>query len=284
MKPKDGWRFLKGVQQNETSRKEQESQLKDEQQRLLSTPRKFKKSDKLRSLWAVQLFMAAHTLTGPAIISAALFLATVLLFGTTVSGTITGLRITEDSEGAKRYEVKYDYNFNNHLYHSVGNTNRFKYPELKIGGTVTTKLLPSLPNFGQQLLEGNQPWPAVCFMFGFGVMWTVFMLLPFNEVYIAPYRRTEVMKNGKVCLGTITDTSISGEDSNTYALSFQYEPSPGQYRTEKNYVNQEEFNIAKIGDRVSVLYDPKHMGHSLIYRYSDYELIDERNSNYSSIR
>ena len=90
------------------------------------------------------------------------------------------------------------------------------------------------------------------------------------------------MKNGKVCLGAITDKSVSGEDRDMYAISFQYEPSPGQYRTEKNYVDKDEFNIAKIGDTVNVLYDPKHMGHSLIYRYSDYELIDERNNSLSA--
>ncbi len=227
--------------------------------------------------------MGVHLLAGPAIIAAELFSATVLLTGTTVSGTISDLRITTDSEGTKNYEVKYDYNFNNQLYHASGNTDRFKYLELKIGGPVTAKLLPPLPNIGQQLIDGNAPWPSICFMFGFGVMWSVLMLLPFNLVYIAPYRRNNVMKTGKVCLGTITDKSVSGEDSSNYAISFQYEPSPGQYRTDKREVTQAQFNIAKIGETVSVLYDPEHLSHSLMYRYSDYEVLDLQNSNHALI-
>ncbi|MBS1956232.1 MAG: DUF3592 domain-containing protein [Cyanobacteria bacterium SZAS-4] len=218
--------------------------------------------------------MALHTLAGPAIIASAIFSATVLIAGSTVSGTITDLRITEDSEGTKGYEVKYDYNYNNQLYHGHGNTNKYKYPELRVGGPVTAKLLPPLPNFGQQLIDGNAPWPAICFMFAFGVLWTVCMMLPFNLVYIAPYRQTNVMKNGKVCQGTITDKSVSGDDPTNYSISFQYEPSPGQYRTDKRDVTQDQFNIAKIGERVTVLFDPAHLSHSLIYRYSDYQLTD----------
>lgn len=214
----------------------------------------------------------------------AIFSATVLLAGTTVSGTITGLRIAEDSEGAKRYEVKYDYSYNNQLYHANGNTSRSKYPELKVGGQVSAKLLPPLPNLGQQLIDGNAPWPGICFMFGFGLLWTICMLLPFNVVYVAPYRRTNVMKNGKVCLGTITDKSVSGEDSTTYSISFQYEPSPNQYRTDKRDVTQEQFKAANIGETVTVLYDPLHLSHSLMYRYSDYELIDGPSDHHAIIR
>lgn len=99
------------------------------------------------------------------------------------------------------------------------------------------------------------------------------MLLPFNAVYVAPFRRTEVMRNGKVCLGTITDKLIGGSDNDNYSISFQYEPSPGQYRTDKRDVTQAQFNTAKIGERVTVLYVPEHLSHSLIYRYSDFELI-----------
>lgn len=216
--------------------------------------------------------MVVHTLAGPAIIGAALFSATVLLTGSTVSGTISDLRITEDSDGAKSYVVKYDYNFNNRVYHASGNTSKFRYAELKTGDSVTAKVLPPLPDFGTQLVDGNAPWPTIWFMFGFGVAWTVMMLLPFNQVYIAPYRRTNVMKNGKVCLGTITDKSIGGEDKNNYAISFQYEPSPGQYRTDRREVSEAQFYAAKIGETVSVLYDPEHLSDSLMYRYSDYEL------------
>ncbi len=216
--------------------------------------------------------MVLHTLAGPAIIEAALFSATVLLAGSTVSGTISDLRIAQDSDGHKSYVVKYDYNFNNHVYHASGNTTPVKYAELKTGDSVTAKVLPPLPDFGTQLIDGNAPWPTICFMFGFGVAWTILLLLPFNLVYIAPYRRTNVMKNGKVCLGKITDKSIGGEDHNNYAISFQYEPSPGQYRTDRREVSQSQFYDAKIGETVNVLYDPEHLSHSLMYRYSDYEL------------
>ncbi|CAN5563204.1 hypothetical protein BH10CYA1_BH10CYA1_26380 [soil metagenome] len=216
--------------------------------------------------------MLLHTLAGPAIIITALFSATVLLAGSTVTGTISDLRVTEDSEGSKSYVVKYDYGFNNHLYHASGSTSKSRYAELNTGDSVTAKVLPPLPNFGTQLLDGNAHCPSIWFMFGFGVAWTVLMLLPFHQVYIAPYRRTKVMTNGKVCLGKITDKSIGGEERNNYAISFQYEPSPGQYRTDRREVSQAHFYVAKTGETVSVLYDPEHLSHSLIYRYSDYEL------------
>jgi hypothetical protein len=197
-----------------------------------------------------------------------LFWGAAFFAGSTVPGTITDLHITRDSEG-NSYDVKYDYNFKNQLYHASGRTIKSSYAKMKIGGPVTAKVMPP---FSTHLMDGNAPFPSICFVFGFGLAWTVLMLVPINHLYVEPYRRTKVMTNGKVCLGRITDKSVSGEDNDLYAISFQYEPSPGEYRTSRRDVTKEQFYAAKIGEKVSVLYDPEHLSDSLMYRYSDYEL------------
>jgi len=217
--------------------------------------------------------MVPHSIIGPVVIAVAIFWGTVLLAGSTVSGTITDMHTTHDSEDGTSYDLTYDYTFNNRKYHATGRTNKSTYAALKPGDHVSAKVLPSLPNFGTQLLDGNAPWPGILFMAAFGAAWTTLMLVLIKHVYIDPHIRNNVMKNGKVCLGKITDKSISGEDHDVYTLSFQYEPSPGRYRTDSVSVSETNFNNAKLLEDVTVLYDLDHLSQSMLYRYSDYELI-----------
>lgn len=217
--------------------------------------------------------MLPHLLAGPAIIAASAYEAAVLNIGTTVPATVTKLEINLDSEGANSYQVSYDYFFDNQKYHALGCTNKFKYDELKVGGPISVKAMAPFPNLGQLLLDGNLHWPAIAFMFCFGVVWSLLMFIPGYEVFIAPDRRTKVMTNGKIFTGRIVDKLVTGEDKDHFALSFQFEPVSGQYRTDRVDVTNAQFTAAEVGEPVTVLYDSAHPGHSLIYRYSDYELV-----------
>ncbi|HEY9731163.1 MAG TPA: DUF3592 domain-containing protein [Drouetiella sp.] len=238
---------------------------------MLSTPRKFKKSEKLRALWAVRLFLLPHMIAGPLIVGFALFLITVLVAGSTTSATITELKVVSDPEGPDRYVLHYDYDFQNRTYH--GNASAGIYKDLKVGDRVSIKFLPLVPNLGTQILEGNAHWWTATFTLVFGVVWSSLMLVLCADPYIGAYRRTRIMKSGKMSSGRITDKVTIGEDKNLFALKFQFEPVPGQLLTAQREVSREQFDRAKIGELVTVLHDTAHPAESLIYRYSDYELV-----------
>lgn len=220
----------------------------------------------------MQLFLLPHVVAGPAIIGFGLFLATILLTGSTVSGTISRLDEKPGSESGTDYILHYDYNVSGQQFHASSSTTKGTYQHLKPGDPVTLKVLPQCPGLAPQVMDGNSHASIVGFTLGFGVLWSLLMFLPGYDIFIGPHKRTKVMTNGKVLTGRITEKVISGEDNDRFSLRFQYEPTPGQLQTTQREVTREQFTQAQTGERVSVLYDASCPAESLIYRYSDYEL------------
>ncbi len=210
---------------------------------------------------------------GPILISWALFSATVIITGQTVDGVITDKSMHYDSEDGHRYNLEYKYTVKDRAYHGSSSTNKKSYKALTVGDHVGVKVLPSVPNYGQQLLAGDSPLTSILFLLGFGTVWMVIMLIPVHLMYVDPYIENKVMKNGKVCSGKITQKDITGEDSDNYVLYYEYEPSPIKRLSNKVSVSKDKHDVAYIGEPVNVLYDEQNNRHSVLYRYSDFELI-----------
>lgn len=217
--------------------------------------------------------MLPHTVIGPVILTVALYMALVAYAGSNVTATVTAKDKQYDSESGTSYELKYDYSFAGTSYKGSGTTSKNTWNELAPGSHITLKLLPPFPHLGQQILDGNQPWWSVTFMFGFGLVWTAFMLIPLNFAYIKPHKLANVMKSGKVCRGRIAQKSITGDDKDEYNLHYEYEPSPGLCIVEKASVSKEQYERAEIGEKVCIVYDPESPRTSLIHRYSDFQVI-----------
>lgn len=210
---------------------------------------------------------------GPAIIAFALLLVTILAAGRTVYGTIGRMVEQPGSEGGTEYILHYDYTVNGRQFHASGSTGRKTFEHLKQGDTVTIKVLPQFPKLAPQLIDGNSHGSILAFTLGFGLLWSLLMMIPCYEAFVGPDRRTKVMANGKMVTGRIVNKSATGEDKNHFVLIFQYEPTPGKPRTDRRVVSEGQFERAQIGESVTILYDEAYPSESLIYRYSDYELI-----------
>ncbi len=221
---------------------------------------------------AVRLLIIPHAVAGVGIVVFALYLITTLLAGTNVLGTITKMERVPDSEGGPRHTVHFDYSLRNEKFHATGVTVKEKYNALKVGDNVNVRIMPLSPGLGPLLMDGCEHWSVAIFTLVFGTVWSALISVMCYVAFVGPHHRTKVMKYGKVLLGTITDKLITGEDHNQHTLRFQYEPVPGQYQTNDLQVTAEQYAQAQIGERVTVLHDPKYANHSFIYRYSDYEL------------
>lgn len=216
--------------------------------------------------------MLTHTIIGPLVLSAALYSFSVMIAGQTIDARVTDKTVYSDSENGDSYGLKYKYEYNNRDYHGSGAINRSSYETINVGDHVGIKVLPAMPDFGQQLLEGNNPLFSTLFLFGFGVFWTLFMLIPMKEFYVVPFIENKVMKNGKVCAGKITQKNITGDDNVIYTLYYEYEPSPVARFSDKAVVSKSQYEVAYIGEPVNVVYDDVHPKTSVLFRYSNFEL------------
>ena len=105
------------------------------------------------------------------LISAGLFLFTVLLSGTTVTATITNKVAISGFDDGNAYIFHYRYNFAGKTYCGSGYTTEERYKKRGVGDEVSIKLIPAVPCFEQQLKDESEPWVTAAYLLCFGLVW-----------------------------------------------------------------------------------------------------------------
>lgn len=158
-----------------------------------------------------------------------------------------------------------------------------------IGTTVPLKLSPLLPGFDSVLLvPGRQVWGIV---WGLGFASLIMVagggaLVWF--IYVLPARRRRLVISGVAVVGRVVDkTKAVSTKSQSYALHYEYLPVHGAspMASLPNNVNEtdaqlrgrqdvraDEWEVAQVGDKVTVLYDESVPRFSVLYRYADFEV------------
>lgn len=172
-----------------------------------------------------------------------------------------------------------------------------EYSMWRTGSILTARALPQLPSRGAQLqMPGVATWRSALTWWGFTLFWNAIIGGFFWVFWITPVILRDLVRRGAPTIGRICDKKIqSGEDSDSHILHYEYAPveysnygpkSQGDAFAPiaattilqtplkgKMTVKKEEYENAKVGDAMTILFDANSPKRSLIYRFADWEIL-----------
>lgn len=248
------------------------------------TRRKPKRNPTLFNLF----FLVPTVVVGGFAVNAWLAIA-VSWFGQVVPGSVLERHILEGSSNRPPYRVKYSYIVDGHTFHEEASVHKNEYDRMPQGKAVMVRFFPYHPRWGVQLIYpyedlisdtlGRLVWALFC-TFWFGMV--------FWRMFIFPVRERSLVANGLPTVGRLTEIQLSKGES--YMMKYEYAPIEysndllANEHSEKlqkfpeklryyTMARKEEAKLVAVGDFATVLFDPRKPKRSLIYKFSDYEVV-----------
>jgi hypothetical protein len=157
----------------------------------------------------------------------------------------------------------------------VGNSEAKK---MKVGDTLPVEVLPGWPTQAVQYHENHPFWFVTIFSCAIALLPTAAAAKALWDLYVAPWRRRDLLCRGEATTGVIVDKKESEGRQPTYSLTYQFRPAAQPWQDSadvraKMCVGPEEFLGCQTGDRVVVVYSPERPRRSVIYRFADFEFV-----------
>jgi hypothetical protein len=233
-------------------------------------------------LWLGRLFMLPHTLAGLFILYLALR-ATVLYLGVLLAGTEIEGHITAKSErlGKKTTHYMADYAFavNGDTYAAEMTVDVNEYAALREGQTIAVRAWEPSPHAAHWVrgFGGHPLAPVLAAWFG-ALFWNGFMGVITWFLYVAPWRKRRLVRYGVPTTGVVRAIAYC-KDGKAEARRIEYEYTPGPSevfggrRSASVKVTPAQAKEVKVGNVLTVLYDPRRPRRSVLYRFSDYKAL-----------
>jgi Protein of unknown function (DUF3592) len=235
-------------------------------------------------LWFVRLFALPHTLAGPFLLYQAgravvLYLG-VLFAGTEVEGTITK---TAEHTGKKRTYYTADYMFTlggvEHTAHT--SLDEEDFATLHKGQAIRVRVWEAAPDDAQWPdVVGSHPLRGVGGACLAALFWNAFVGVIVYFFYVRPWRRRQLVRYGEPTPGVVRSVAVVHENKQlAYKIRYEYAVPAGQRsaggRLPGSVKASKDSGAAnvRVGDVLTVLYDPWRPRRSLLYRFADHKAV-----------
>jgi hypothetical protein len=198
-----------------------------------------------------------------------------------ITGPIVPCRIVEryvkyDEHDNQLHYLVYRYTFYGREYSSRELVEQDLYTQKPVASTSMVQLSPLWPELDPVLrVPGRNVWATV-WLLGFCafVMMAGVAALAYY-LFIPPIRQRRLILYGVPVRGRLVDkTEFIGARSQSFYLHYEYQPEATMNSfVQRQNVRLSDWNKAAIGDSCTILYDREKPEFSLIYQYSDYEVI-----------
>lgn len=233
------------------------------------------------AIWFMRLFILPHTLIGIGLIG--YFILTVLAaaFGTDITATVTKAHTEHRSKGGMNYHVDYTYSADGRQYTNSDNVGASTFAavnrpaEIEEGtATVRVRHLNLSPWHRQLLIEGHSPWVSAGQMLFAALFWNGILSIFLTLAWVLPIRKRNLIRHGFATTGTIVSKRMREGKSISYHATFGFRnPEDGQeFKREMQLTGKTDYEAAKAGQPVTVIYSERNPRRAIIYELSGYHV------------
>lgn len=147
-----------------------------------------------------------------------------------------------------------------------------EYRELQVGQAINAHVV-HLGRFGYSILDRspgayarNRMINWFCTAFAAAIGWVFF-----HAVWLMPRRARWLAQNGEATFGAVVVKSVVQRARRHLfcTLTYQFKVN-GTLRARRIRVSPQRYDAAQLGDLITILFDPKRPGRSIVYEYSDF--------------
>jgi hypothetical protein len=231
-------------------------------------------------LWVGRLFLLPHTLAGLFILYQALR-ATVLYLGVLLAGTDVEGHITAKTEHPHRkgayYTADYAFTVDGDAYAAQMPINADEYAALRVGQTIPVRAWDAAPHAAHWVdAAASSPLKPVGAAWFGALLWNGFMSVVVWFLYVVPWRRRQLVRYGVPTAGVVR-AIVYCKDGKADARRIEYEYTPGPSELFRDRlsgsvkITPQRAAEVKVGNVLTVLYDPRRPKRSVLYKFSDYK-------------
>lgn len=246
--------------------------------RFVPPPRPLKtKKGKGQSYGCLRIFILPHLLVGIVILALVLFQLSLVLFGETVNGTVTGSSSTSDDEGVS-YVLDYTYRYEFTTYAGQSSVTQGMYENAAPGDIVRVRVHPLAPGWWSEIEDGGGPGEELAFMGVFALFWNGILSVFIWMAYVIPIRQRRLVAYGTVADGRILSKKHQGGTKGTRTVRYRFHPTgtavtaSGTPIEAEMTVDAADYQSAQEGAHVTVIYSAAGPSRSIIYDYAPWEI------------
>lgn len=198
------------------------------------------------------------------------------LFGVTVQGAVVGTSINYTSRPAgTTYRMEYAYDFRGKTYAGDEDVTESEFGNLQTGEPVDIRLFPLAPNVGQRVaVDGRyKSYRDLVTLWVILLVWNGLLWVNWSAMLLTPLASRSLVIRGQAAAGKIVERQQAIRRSATFTVRYLFDTPSVQGVEGSMAVRLSDWDSAKEGKPVAVLYSSKQPSHSLIYEYADYEII-----------
>jgi hypothetical protein len=228
--------------------------------------------------WLGRIFILPHTLVGVGAAGFWIFLLLANLFGTDLQGVVTGTKTSHSRKGGTSYSAQYEYEVDGRKmkgsdgigFAACEQFNREKDSK----PSVQIQYFALGPWHHARLRIAGGFWREVGFMTLWVAFWNSIVGFFIYMIWIQPILVRQLYKHGLEAAGVITNKRARTGKSTSYYISYKFDdPRSGSpIQSEIQVYNHKKWNMASVGEPVTVLYAPDKLKRSTVYEYGGYEL------------
>jgi hypothetical protein len=202
--------------------------------------------------------------------------------GETVAGKISEKSVYHGKKGTPRYQITYTYQVEESNFASTMQVDEHVYQRINVGDRAQIRLLRFAPIASAYLTSPavNESLDASCAL-SFSGLASLFTVWAFYSEFVKHRRRREVVRNGIAVVGHITEKQIYKGRTSQYVLTYRYRLPKGAFdrntkridHEDKTWVSEHDYEASRVGEEVTVLYDPIHPKRSILYRFAEYAIV-----------
>lgn len=230
--------------------------------------------------WFVRIFTLPHVLIGIGATGFWIFLVLAILFGTDVPGVVTGTKTSYSRKGGTSYLAQYEYEVDGSKMKGSDGVPFADYQQFNrekdSKPSVQIQYFALGPWHHARLRIAGGFWREIGFMTLWVAFWDSIVGFFFYMIWIKPILVRQLYKHGMEAAGVITSKRVRthSRGSNSYYISYRFDdPRSGNpINSEIQVYNHKKWNVASVGESVTVLYAPGKPKQSTLYEYGGYGL------------
>jgi hypothetical protein len=199
----------------------------------------------------------------------------VLLAGTDVEGRITQKAERPGKKGPS-YSADYVYTVGETEYAARTSLTADDYAGLEVGQTIPVRAWEAAPEIGHWPgVPGDQPVRGVVGLGVAALFWNGIMSIFLWFLYVVPWRQRQLVRYGVPTRGVVRAIAFCKDGkAEARRITYDYTPGPsavfGGQRSGSVKVTPAKAAEVKVGNVLTVLYDPRRPHRSVLYRLGNY--------------
>jgi hypothetical protein len=233
------------------------------------------------AVWFVRIFILPHMAAG--IFIAAMLVLTVLvaLFGTDSTGSVLALSTSRGRKGGTTYTVKYRYCIGWSCYTNSASVAWQLFSSLNGPHSLEGQPVPVKVRYVQLgplhyhvFTEEHSAWGEALSLLLFALFWNAIISVFVYALWIAPLRLRLLIRNGQAVAGQVVTSRVRRGKSTSYYATFRFiDPENGQeIQREMTLPDRAQYDRARAGLPVTVLYDPRKPKRAIAYELCGYRV------------